>query len=115
MHMPRNDHYKGIIHYKLRVGFDLEPLSLPPWDQYIIPGMKYSSVTWWGPNPAVPSALGVVGWKETVENSMDCANSKEEQDDSSLPFTYPYPAHPAGQTALVGVWVSHGRYVHFCC
>lgn len=40
MHMPRNDHYKGIIHYKLRMVFDLDPLSLSHWGQYIIPGMK---------------------------------------------------------------------------
>lgn len=40
----RNDQYKGIIHYKLRVVFYLEFSLLAHWGHYIIPGMKCSSV-----------------------------------------------------------------------
>lgn len=48
MYMPgewsRNDQYKGVIHYKLRLVFHLEFLLFTHGGHYIIPGMKYSSV-----------------------------------------------------------------------
>lgn len=92
MHMPRNDRYKGIIHYKLRVVFDLEPLSLPHWGQYIVSGMKYSSVPWWGPDPHIPSVLGVV-WLKSDCRKQHCQCQQQGgtgSQDPALPTSLPW-------------------------